>query len=263
MKIIEYRHEPANYVWLEQIRNCDWRAGPYLYQLIRDNRFRQVYGETSRVLLLTEGNRLISFCTYAEQDDIPMTDLTPWIGYVYTFPAERGRRRVGKLFEYAYKLAKEEGHHWIYICTHDEGIYEKYGCIYWKDATDREGVLSRIYRLPVVDMDYSGIIGRPAAGTVDRPLGTSHPNHKEMIYPVNYGYIDGVMGGDGEEQDAYILGTDLPLKTFSGKVIGVYHRLNDCEDKWIVSVDGQPFSRDTILNAIAFQEQYYMGELYT
>ena len=42
--------------------------------------------------------------------------------------------------------------------------------------------------------------------TVDRPLGSFHPKYPDLYYPVNYGYIKGVMALDGEEQDAYILG---------------------------------------------------------
>ena len=82
-----------------------------------------------------------------------------------------------------------------------------------------------------------------------------------MIYPVNYGYIEGVIAGDGQEQDAYILGTDKPIEMFEGKVIAIYHRFNDVEDKWIVSLDGSDYSDDVILQAIYFQEQYYEGEL--
>lgn len=105
------------------------------------------------------------------------------------------------------------------------------------------------------------IIGTTVRGTVDRPLGSTHPRFPDMIYPVNYGFVEGVMGGDGQEQDVYVLGTDKPLKTFEGKVIAVYHRLNDVEDKWIVSLDGTDYTDEEILQAIRFQEQYYEGEL--
>ena len=74
--------------------------------------------------------------------------------------------------------------------------------------------------------------------------------------------MDGVFAVDGAEQDVYVFGTDKPIRTFTGKVVGVIHRLNDCEDKWIVSLDGEPVDRETILAATEFQEQYYMGELY-
>ena len=56
------------------------------------------------------------------------------------------------------------------------------------------------------------MLGTIAAITVDRPMGTAHPRHPDMIYPVNYGYIDGLVGGDGEEQDVYILGVTKTLQ---------------------------------------------------
>ena len=105
------------------------------------------------------------------------------------------------------------------------------------------------------------IIGSVIKGTVDRPLGSVHPDHPDMIYPINYGYVDGVFADDGEEQDIYILGTDEPLERFEGKVIAVYHRTDDNEDKWIVSLDGKEYTDDEILEAIHFQEQYFYGKL--
>ena len=33
--------------------------------------------------------------------------------------------------------------------------------------------------------------------------------------------------------------------------------------KWIVSLSGETISAEDILEAIGFQEQYFMGELYT
>ena len=65
------------------------------------------------------------------------------------------------------------------------------------------------------------IIGRMATGTIDRPIGSRHPRHPDMVYPVNYGYVDGVFADDGENQDAYVLGTDGPIESFQGKVIAV------------------------------------------
>ena len=64
------------------------------------------------------------------------------------------------------------------------------------------------------------------------------------------------------EQDVYVFGTEEPLSVYEGTVVGVIHRLNDIEDKWIVSLDGEPVDRETILKRTEFQEQYYMGELY-
>ena len=107
------------------------------------------------------------------------------------------------------------------------------------------------------------IIGKSVKGIIDRPTGSSHPRHPEMIYPINYGYVDGVFAGDGAEQDVYVFGTDQPLEKYTGKVVAVYHRLNDNEDKWIVSLNGETIPEEEIMEDICFQEQYFMGELYT
>ncbi len=81
--------------------------------------------------------------------------------------------------------------------------------------------------------------------TVDRPLGSRHPNF-DMIYPINYGYVDGCFAGDGEEQDVYILGIDKPIRNFEGKVIAIVHRFNDDEDKWVVAPEEMSFSKEEI-----------------
>lgn len=41
---------------------------------------------------------------------------------------------------------------------------------------------------------------------MDRPMGYVHHG---TTYPINYGYIEGIIAGDGEEQDVYIL-SNLP-----------------------------------------------------
>lgn len=111
------------------------------------------------------------------------------------------------------------------------------------------------------ELDYSKIIGSIVEGIVDRPLGSFHPRHKNIYYPINYGYVKGIMAGDGAEQDVYILGEDKPLSTFTGRVIAVYHRYNDNEDKWIVASEGNDFSDDEILRQIEFQEKFFDGIL--
>ena len=105
------------------------------------------------------------------------------------------------------------------------------------------------------------IIGKTVQGKVDRPAGCRHPRYPEMVYPINYGYVEDVFAADGAEQDVYILGTDEPLETFAGTVIAVYHRMNDVEDKWIVSLDGTDYADEYILEAIDFQERYFKGAL--
>lgn len=262
MKIIEYFASEDQARWLEQIKRSDWSAGQFLYGLLRDGRMKELCGESTKVLLLTEDEKLLSFCTYARQDDIREPSLTPWIGFAYTFPEFRGKRRIGKLLERAYALAKADGYAHTYISTGETGLYEKYGYTFYKTMKDMHGKDSRVYRNEIVTVDYSQVLGMRVNGTIDRPLGSSHPRHPEMVYPINYGYVDGIYAGDGAEQDVYVFGVREPIRSFAGKVVAVLHRLNDCEDKWIVSMDGSVPDRDEIMQAIEFQEQYFMGELY-
>lgn len=91
-----------------------------------------------------------------------------------------------------------------------------------------------------------GLIMNNIHVVVDRPLGTYHPKHKELYYPVNYGYVEGIIAGDGEEQDAYILGIHKPVKEFDGVLYAIVHRINDVEDKWIVVPKGYQISTQQI-----------------
>ena len=111
------------------------------------------------------------------------------------------------------------------------------------------------------DIPAAALIGRTVKGIIDRPAGSRHPRYPEMVYPVNYGYVEGTIAGDGEEQDAYVLGTDEPLRTFEGIVIAVYHRFDDVEDKLIVSITEEDHTDEEILDAIRFQERFFDGEL--
>lgn len=87
---------------------------------------------------------------------------------------------------------------------------------------------------------------------VDRPLGSTHPKYDDIIYLINYGYIEGIIAGDGEEQDAYILGVDKPVKEFVGKVIAIIHRKDDVEDKWVVAPEGVMYTKDEIAEQVRF-----------
>lgn len=105
------------------------------------------------------------------------------------------------------------------------------------------------------------MIGKIVKVTVDRPLGTYHPKHKDMYYPINYGYIEGIIAPDGEEQDAYILGVDEPVKEFTGKIIAIVHRFDDVEEKWVVAPEDKTYTSDEIMEKIRFQEQYFDSEI--
>jgi inorganic pyrophosphatase len=97
--------------------------------------------------------------------------------------------------------------------------------------------------------------------TIDRPLGSRHPEHHDMLYPLNYGYLPGTVSGDGEEIDAYIIGEFLPLKEFTGEVAAVIHRKNDLEDKLVVSSKQKNYSKEQIKALTEFQERFFDSEI--
>ncbi|MGN0696516.1 MAG: GNAT family N-acetyltransferase [Oscillospiraceae bacterium] len=145
MKVINYFDSDRKAHWLAQIGSSDWAAGRFLYELLKDDKLQGFVGHDPKVLLLVEGDELISFCTYSEKDEITSTDLTPWIGFVYTFPQRRGHHYIGRLFDEIAYIAKSENVSQAYISTDHVGLYEKYGCEFYRMMTDAEGNLSRVY----------------------------------------------------------------------------------------------------------------------
>ena len=98
------------------------------------------------------------------------------------------------------------------------------------------------------------MIGKSVYVVVDRPVGFCH---KGLVYSVNYGYIPGLMAGDGEAQDVYILGIAEPLEEFDGIVIAAVLRKDDVEDKLIAAPEGMVFTPEEIARSVHFVEQYF------
>ncbi len=105
------------------------------------------------------------------------------------------------------------------------------------------------------------MIGDIVKVIVDRPMGSFHPEHKDMYYPINYGYIEGIIAPDGEEQDAYILGVNEPVQEFVGKIIAIIHRFDDVEEKWVVAPENVSFTKEEIMQQVEFQEKYFKSEI--
>lgn len=106
-------------------------------------------------------------------------------------------------------------------------------------------------------------LGKTIEIKIDRPIGSAHPKHLALVYPINYGYIPGVLGGDGEELDVYLLGVSKPIKEYKARVIGIVHRHNDVEDKLVAAPEGTIFTQTEIAEAVHFQEKYYESEIET
>jgi inorganic pyrophosphatase len=91
-------------------------------------------------------------------------------------------------------------------------------------------------------------------------MGSPHPRHG-LLYPVNYGYVPGVIAPDGEELDAYLLGVEQPVECAEGMVVAVIHRRDDDDDKLVVVPKGVTLDDADIVAAVAFQEQFFASEL--
>lgn len=101
-------------------------------------------------------------------------------------------------------------------------------------------------------------LGKTVHIGIDRPIGYVHKKGEKILhYPINYGYIPGVLGGDGEELDVYLLGVTEPVTEYTCHVIGIVHRENDVEDKLIAAPEGVTYTAEEMTEAIHFQEKYY------
>jgi inorganic pyrophosphatase len=99
-------------------------------------------------------------------------------------------------------------------------------------------------------------LNREVEVVIDRSLGSRHPEWG-FVYPVNYGYVPGAPGEDGEDLDAYVLGVLGPLDRFEGVCIAVIHRADDDDDKLVVVPHNQAYSDEQIRALTAFQERFF------
>ena len=101
-------------------------------------------------------------------------------------------------------------------------------------------------------------LGKVVDIEIDRPIGYVHKKKNyDLVYPINYGYIPGVLGGDDEELDVYLMGVDEPVEKCTCRIIGIVYRRNDVEDKLIAAPVDMRFTAEEIAAAVHFQEQYY------
>ncbi len=129
MKIINYfeqTNETQN-ILKEQLPLSEWRAAHYLHDVLNKNTFMEKYGRSAKLFMLVDDSKLMAFCTLAERDEIEAEDLSPWIGFVYTYPAFRGHRYSEQLINFACDAAKRDGCKQVFISSEELGLYEKYG----------------------------------------------------------------------------------------------------------------------------------------
>ena len=105
-------------------------------------------------------------------------------------------------------------------------------------------------------------LGKTVTIEIDRPIGYEHhKGEKTLLYPINYGFIPGVLGGDGEELDVFLVGVDQPVSVYTGRIVGIVYRADDVEDKLIMAPEGGSFCAEEMARAVYFQEKYYQTPL--
>ena len=61
MEVIDFYASDDQNHWLSEINKSDWKAGKYLYELLRDQKLKELCGESTKALLLVDGDKLLSF----------------------------------------------------------------------------------------------------------------------------------------------------------------------------------------------------------
>ncbi|WP_048000635.1 inorganic diphosphatase [Lactiplantibacillus herbarum] len=95
---------------------------------------------------------------------------------------------------------------------------------------------------------------------VDRPKGFVD---RFGTYPINYGFVPDIIGGDSEKQDVYIISKKVtePITAFEGVLVAIIHRHDDIEDKWVVTGEGESLSEVQIASMTHFMEKYFDSEI--
>lgn len=150
MQISEYfeADEAERRALLGALRRCDWGAGKFLLRLLEEGTFAETLGGAGKLFFLLDGTSVVSFLTLTNQDCVAALERTPWIGFVFTFPAYRGHRYSGLLLDHARRCAARAGATRVYLATDHTGLYEKYGFSYLENRLDIHGEDSRIYTAP-------------------------------------------------------------------------------------------------------------------
>ena len=65
MDIKEYFSTDNKAHWIDKMKECDWGAGQWLAELLTQNKLEEMVGNGALVPMLTDGDDLVSFCTFA------------------------------------------------------------------------------------------------------------------------------------------------------------------------------------------------------
>jgi inorganic pyrophosphatase len=108
------------------------------------------------------------------------------------------------------------------------------------------------------DPDFWTMLERLVADhslVIDRPKGTHHPRYQDIIYPLDYGYLEGTTTVDEGGIDVWV-GNEDQQKEISALVLTVDLNKNDAEIKIALDCDDEDLQ--TILS---FHKRNKMGAI--
>lgn len=179
-----------------------------------------------------------------------------WIGYIYRALSIIYRLPSREVFKF-FNAKKIVTYYNIYHTFDIEQATEKMMESINYHIPDLEKDAYKLLKKLIIREKLEKMIGQSVDVFVDRPKGSVHPKHKDIVYPINYGYIKEITSVDGEYQDAYVIGEENAVNCCIGKVYAVIERENDIEDKLIVVIDDKDYSIEEIKEKINFQEKYF------
>lgn len=87
-EILDYFEDDYKEYWREQMLRTDWEGAGELVKLLEDEKFFEELGEGARLLMLTDGESLISYAAWDGKGDVK---------YLHTTASYRGNGCAGKL----------------------------------------------------------------------------------------------------------------------------------------------------------------------
>ena len=175
-----------------------------------------------------------------------------WIGYVYRALSIIYNLPSKKIFNLL--NAKEIVKYYNIYHTFDiEQACEKIMESINYHIVDLEKDAYKLLKKLMIREKLENMIGENVKVYIENPVGMIHSNNKNLICPVNYGYIKEITGVDDEYQGVYVLGEEKEIYHCLGKVYAVLE--NDLEDKLIVTTKGQEYTTDEINKIVEFEEK--------
>ena len=87
--------------------------------------------------------------------------------------------------------------------------------------------------------------------TIDRPKGSTHPRHPEIIYPLDYGFLEGTYSGDSKGIDIWI--GSLPERDLSALVVTSDLAKQEVEIKLLLGCSNREKQEILMLHQIGMQ----------